>query len=862
MVLCAAGVLGVTSVRAQEPERTPPDVSDAGQTFETAPDSRFPASGFQRFFLGTGWRELWPLPVDAQVLDLSVYAGGLTPTRVGGGLQTRSLRFQGADGREYSFRSIDKDPARAMPADLRRSFIGDVLIDRMSSLMPLSVAVVAPLLEAAGVLFADPTLVILPADPRLGEFQEEFQGMLGWIEERPDEGEDDQEGFAGAERVVGSPRFLERLEEDPENQVDVRSVISARLMDVYVGDWDRHPDQWRWAGFEENDVTHFQPIPRDRDWALSRIDGVVGLVGGAVSPHYVGFKEDYPNAFKATWAGRALDRRILVGATREMWREVATDLQVRLTDEVIEDAIGRLPDNYSEVAGPLLDAGLKNRRNELARMADDIYLLLAGWVDLHLTDEEELALATWLPGDSVRIEIFELDDDEPEVEPYFQRTFDAAETREVRVFLQGDDDRVEVRGQGPGSVELRFIGGGGNDSLVNLTEGDGGRVHFYDRRGRNTFDPGPGATVDDTRFEEPFDPAETTHQAPFRDWGRDWLPVGLLTFDGNVGLFLGAGVQRIGYGFRHYPYHTRAAVSGGLGSKAGRFRLEGQYEFPIFQQDLRAVAHAFVSGAEGARFYGFGNETAGDLDDDVYRADRQEILLEMPIAYPVGAGVEVWGAPIFQHFSPFVSEEDDDGPPLVAIQQPYGWGDFGELGVEAGLRWEQLDRPIATRNGGSVEVTGTLYPPFLDVTDAFGGLQLLATGFLSAPSRFGPTLAARLGAKKMWGRYPFQEAAYVGGRRSLRGFRSYRFAGDASLYLNTELRVEVGNAPLKLPGTIGFYGLFDTGRVFLEGESSNTWHASTGFGGWFNVLNALSLNAAVAFSAEEANLYFSTGFAY
>jgi hypothetical protein len=662
-----------------------------------------------------------------------------------------------------------------MDAELRRSFVGDVLVDRISSLLPLSAAVVAPLLEAAGVLYAEPTLVVLPADPGLGEFQAEFAGMLGWIEERPDEGSDDDEGFAGSDRVVGSPRFLERLEESADNQVDIRAMIRARLLDVYVGDWDRHPDQWRWAGFEEDGVTFFSPVPRDRDWAFSRIDGVVGFAAGAASPHYVGFKTDFPNAFKATWAGRALDRRLLVGASREAWKEVAIDLQDRFTDRVIEDAVGSLPDSYIEVAGPWLETGLKRRRDRLVRMADEIYLLLAGWVDVHATDEEDLAVATWLPGDSVRLQLYELRRNEPREAPYYERAFSAEDTKEIRVYLHGDDDRAEVRGRGPADVELRFIGGGGDDSFRNLTAGAGGRVHFYDRRGDNAFETGPGATVDETRFDEPFDPSTTTHQAPFRDWGRDWLPVGLLSFDADVGLFLGLGAQRIGYGFRHFPYHTRLAASGGIGSKAGRFRTDVQYEFPIGRREARAEAHAFISGAEGARFYGFGNESSAEGDRDFFRADRREILLEIPVSVPLYGSFVAWGTPIFRHFRPF-----EEGETLVAEVQPYGWGDFGELGVLAGVGWERKDRPVATRRGGSVELTGRLYPPLLDVQDTFGGLRLLATGFLSAPTRMGPTLAARLGAEKIWGRFPFQEAAYVGGRRSLRGFRRNRFAGDAS----------------------------------------------------------------------------------
>jgi hypothetical protein len=56
--------------------------------------------GLRRLILGNHYRDLWTAPVNVARLDLAREAGGLTPTRKGGGLQTRSLRFKGGDGKE------------------------------------------------------------------------------------------------------------------------------------------------------------------------------------------------------------------------------------------------------------------------------------------------------------------------------------------------------------------------------------------------------------------------------------------------------------------------------------------------------------------------------------------------------------------------------------------------------------------------------------------------------------------------------------------------------------------------------------------------------------------------------------------
>ena len=50
-----------------------------------------------------------------------------------------------------------------------------------------------------------------------------------------------------------------------------------------------------------------------------------------------------------------------------------------------------------------------------------------------------------------------------------------------------------------------------------------------------------------------------------------------------------------------------------------------------------------------------------------------------------------------------------------------------------------------------------------------------------------PTLALHLGGKRVWGRFPFQEAAYIGDGSTVRLGRANRYGGEASLYGCAEL---------------------------------------------------------------------------
>src|SRR6185503_4890550 len=101
--------LTVTPVLAQ---------ADSAHYVLVAPSPQYEAGGIWRMFFGADWRDLWTTPTKVEVLNLQTFAGGLTPVKQGGGQQTKSLRFRAPDGRQFNFRSVDKDPSAVLPPDL------------------------------------------------------------------------------------------------------------------------------------------------------------------------------------------------------------------------------------------------------------------------------------------------------------------------------------------------------------------------------------------------------------------------------------------------------------------------------------------------------------------------------------------------------------------------------------------------------------------------------------------------------------------------------------------------------------------------------------------------------------------------
>src|SRR2546422_11432673 len=69
----------------------------------------------------------------------------------------------------FRSRSVDKDPTLALPPELRATFVREIIQDQISSAHPGAPLVVAPLLDAVGVLNAEPRLFVLPNDARSEE---------------------------------------------------------------------------------------------------------------------------------------------------------------------------------------------------------------------------------------------------------------------------------------------------------------------------------------------------------------------------------------------------------------------------------------------------------------------------------------------------------------------------------------------------------------------------------------------------------------------------------------------------------------------------------------------------------------------
>jgi len=843
---------------AQVPARAPPAPAES---VTVVPGAIYRAGTLRRFIYGDHYRDLWTAPLTVPVLSLDEYAGGLRPLVRGGSAQTKSLRFSGADGREYVFRSIDKDPSSSLPPELRETYAKHVARDLISAQHPGGSLVVARLLDAAGVLHVTPQLAVMPDDPRLGEFRQEFAGMLGLIELRPTDDPDDaiSDGTAMT-KVSGSDKLFERITEHADETVDARAFLAARLFDMFVGDWDRHPDQWRWARTGNTPADHWQPIPRDRDWALVKLDGVAWSLARFVYPYpqFVSFGRDFDDLLWLTWNGRVLDRRLLSELPRPVWDSVATALQQNVSDAVIDDAIHQLPHGLDTASGDFLRRTLISRRTHLREAADRFYEILAEEAEIHATDESELVEVTRVGPRTTDITVRQRSKSGvPEPGDWYHRRFDAAETREVRVFLHGGADRVVVRGATNGRTLVRVIGGGGRDVIADSTPGgNAANLRYYDTDTTTVIAPGTRARIDRRTYVPP--PTRRGWIDPPRDWGSRWRTSPWVGYSSDAGLFIGGGPSFERYGFRHHPYAFRTSLRGGYATGVNKWRAEFSADVRRENSDAHFTVIARVSELDILHFYGFGNETPSLGSKSFHTVEQRAAAIEPMIHVPLARRLTLdLGGSVRRTRTAVDSGE------FLASVNPFGVGTFGQLGARAGLTFDSRDLADNATRGVFASLQGAQYLDAWSAEGAFGALRAQAATYLSAPVRFEPVLALRVGGQKAWGNYPFFDAAMVGGGSTLRGWRQERFAGDASLYGNAELRFFLTKFFLLLPGDLGAFGLADAGRVYLSGESSNTWHTAFGGGLWVSFLGrANTMSVTMAHGREGNRFYFRSGMTF
>jgi hypothetical protein len=231
---------------------------------------------------------------------------------------------------------------------------------------------------------------------------------------------------------------------------------------MLIADWDRHADQWRWGVKDSAGITYYYPIPRDRDFAYFRSDGLfVKLVSITSLPYMWGFTKKAMALKKLNTKISYVDAQWLNELDAEDWKNAVATLQRNITDSVIESATKRLPAEIYELSGKNLAMKLRNRRNGLMKHAMQYYRFLAA--NPFVIGSEEQDLFTIMPkGKDILVTISRKGSgDENRI--IYQRTFNPRHTKRISVVGLGEVDHFKVGEAVSSSIKLQLLGGEGED---------------------------------------------------------------------------------------------------------------------------------------------------------------------------------------------------------------------------------------------------------------------------------------------------------------------------------------------------------------------------------------------------------------
>ena len=806
---------------------------------------QYDKSGFHQFFWGKHYRKDWNEPVLVRSLNLDTVNGGLEAYERGGGRQSKTLRLRNKAGKEYVLRSIDKSFGKALPDKYRGTFVENIIDDQVSIAQPFAAITIAPMAEAAGIYHTNPVIVFIPPQKALGEFSKDFENQLYLFEQRPDENWEEADNFGNAKKSVATEKMLENIWEDHDNRADQQAYVKARLFDMFIGDWGRHEDQWRWAVIEEDDKKLYKPIPRDRDQAYTKFDGALLSFGisAAGAGHLETFGPNIKNVATYNYPARNLDRQVMNETTRQAWTSIAVELKQRLTDKVIEDAVKQLPPAMFDNSGAKIISNLKARRDKLESFADDYYSFLARQVDITGTHGNELYSIQGNSNSEIEVNIYDLDKEgKPKKKAFYSRKFVAAETNELRIYGLNGNDQYEAKIPAGNNIVVRVIGGPQKD----IYKGEG-KLHVYDN--------------DENDFSESRDMKKHLSSNPFvhlynySGFTYDKKGIGPIVSyntDDHIHVGLKWGVEK--QQWRKYPfgYKQELAVKYSISEAAFNFVYEGVFTKLIGNWNL--LLNGEYDLVKWNNYFGIGNETKMLTEDRNYHRVRTTELLA---SIGLGRTFRLYHHARISGVYQTVKLLNDPGRFLT--EQPYKPVVFTATpfaGAIANYIYEKVDDPAVPMKGFRFEATLSHLQNMKQSDSAVSKVSSVMNIYIPLSKSF--VFSLKTGAATLRGEPEFYQLNKLSGSKTLRGFRKYRFYGTSMFYNQSELQF-IRNVKTSLfNGKAGLIGFYDIGRVWQEGENSDTWHY--GYGGGLMISPFNKFSAAVFYGMSRNERDFSIRF--
>ena len=824
----------------------------------------FEANGFRKMMMGEHYRDIWTKRIEVPYLDLSKKYGGLTPYATGGSGQTSSLRFHAGDGNEYYFRDVKKNEARSMSFIQLNSVYRFLNTELTSNSHPYASGIVATLLDSTDILHEDAELFLLPDDPALGPYQSEFGDHLGYLQQRVTVSKKTGQVFGDADDLYSMTKLYRKIFKDNKTVVDQQEYAMARLFDMWIGDWDRHEDNWKWAVFKDDEIKRIRPIPKDRDHAFSKYQGLIPSIIDLVMQGHEEFGHKISNLQHLNFKARHLDRLFTNGVDRSQWIEAGKKLESLMTNGLIDKALATLPPELDKVETASIREKLISRRSQLPEVAGRYHDHISKQVDIIGSNKREIIDVERLPNGNVKVIVFDRKKNGGRGFLNMQRIFDRNITKEIRIYSLGAKDEINITGSAPKSIVVRIMGGRGKDKITDTSSVPGSyhMTRIYDSQGKDKVEG-------DDEFIR-IKPLKRIDYNPRTFEYNAMIPFAGFRLSGSNGFGLEAQLNRTTQGFNKPLYKTRQGLKyvyyPGIGSHRVDLKYRYRHWFRFADLQIRArYGHLYD---KFPHFFGIGNGSFYDddlVDEKFNRVDYDIVRAEINLERPFWFKSHYYGGIGYEYHRTGPLDEDFSVFNLSSSENLDGLGKENIGFVHGGIFFDLRDRGFLPESGSELEFKQVMGIRFSQDGEFFGTTDIHFRHYETLKAGIPITLMLGTGGTFSYGKSPFYYLAALGSDNYLRGSSRKRYLGDHMTYLNSELRFKLGTwyTPL-IPFYYGFYVFDDIGRVF-DGDTpftSGDWHNTYGAGIFLTpVIGVINLNILVANSPDK-DLYVDLNFSF
>jgi len=517
-----------------------------------------------------------------------------------------------------------------------------------------------------------------------------------------------------------------------------------------------------------------------------------------------------------------------------------------------------MPPEVYHISGVEIAKKLRQRVRDLQEYAVQFYeQLMIGGVDVVGSNKREYFEVTRKDDGKVRVTMHNIlkDADVKGERLYYDRTFDPKETKEIRLYGLDGKDIFDISGSAKKSILVRIIGGPEPDKVEDQSEvKSGGRKTFI-------YEKGVTAKIDlgkEGKMINHWDKSLYNYNRHQFEYNR-YRPVFSMAYNSTNGFGVKAGVHFTQNKYGKQDYSAKHAMTVRVTTEninivdySARFHhVLGRWDFIL--EGLIAKHNDFKD------FFGVGNGTI--IDDSLDNIGFYETRYN---TYGIRGGVahQFWNKSSVSLLLNYENNKTVIAPGTILdnpnLENSPGLGALNLTEFITELDLDFRDRTDMPQRGIRLYLKNQIGINSNSSDNTYGLSFAMLEKYFSTRSKKPTTLALRFGGSRAFNEeiIPFYKLYYLGQLNGLRGFEKNRFTGKSTLFLNTEIRQEIGQFDTSIvPMRFGIRAFYDTGRVYSDFDTDEDFHAGYGFGFYLiPYRESFAISISAAFSDENSGL--------